>query len=174
MHSDRTQIRHLEDDDASALLEYFRELVTADRERVERPEDVARLTVADEQKWIRARARDLSTSDLIARCAVDEGRIVAIGELQRMQRWIERHVAEIRFGALPGNAAAATLLVEELLEIAARANIRVLLFFHLETQHLGLTVMSACGFREVGRIPGYYCRGDVLTDRVYLVKQLSG
>lgn len=166
------KIRALDERDAWSLLEYFQILVRVDPERVERPEDVALLSINDEREWIRHRMADLGTSDLTVRCAVVNDRIVAVGELQRMKRWIERHVAEIRWGALPEVRTAALALVRTLETLAKANKIEVLVFFHLATQERAIGVMLECGFHEVGRIPGYYKKPDRTIDRVYLVKVL--
>ena len=166
-------VRELDERDAPALLEYFQTLVRVDPERVERPEDIALLSVDDEREWIRHRMADLVTSDLTAHCAVLNDRIVAVGELQRMKRWIERHVAEIRFGVLPDARDAALALVRAFVALAKVNNIELLVFFHLATQERAIEVMLECGFQEVARIPGYYKKPDgTMIDRVYLVKIL--
>ena len=154
--------------DAERLLRYFSALVRVDPERVERPEDVARLTVEDELRWIASRLTD--SDELHALCAEVNGEIVACGEVERMKRWIERHVAEIRFGVLPDHLEAGERLVDELVQAAGARGIETLVYFHLATQTQGIELMRRAGFHDAGRLQGYYKRGATYVDRVYLVR----
>ena len=96
-------IRKMKKEDSQGMLEFFRELVIVDQERVERSSDVARIDLATEETWIESRIKKEEEKEMAALVLEREGKIVAEGEIERLQRWIERHVAEIRFGMLPGN-----------------------------------------------------------------------
>ena len=165
------RLRAITEEDAEALLKYFRRLVEEDPQRVERPEDAARLTPDDERRWIASRAAAEQAGELRVLCVEREGELVAVGEVERMKRWIERHVGEIRFGCLPGAAELAKPLVERLVFESEAMGIEVLVYFHLATQVRGIAQMHGAGFEERGRIPGYYRRPDGEIDRVYLCRR---
>jgi N-acetylglutamate synthase-like GNAT family acetyltransferase len=167
-------IRKLEQSDASGLLKFFIKLVTADPERVERLEDVQSFTVPDEERWIASRLEGEKESQIFARVIEESGEIVGEGEVERLKRWIERHVAEIRFGVLPEHASRALELVQELEGVAKAAGIEVLYYFHLSTQAKGLEVMRQAGFKDAGKIEAFYKRQGQYIDRVYLAKDLRG
>src|SRR5579871_6556960 len=166
--------RQLRLDDAGSLLAFFRQLVAQDPERVERLEDVARMSLADETKWIEARLPHQSPVRLYALCCEVDGRIVAEGEFERQPRWIERHVAEIRFGVLPDFVHVASSLVDRLVAAAQAVGIEVLVYFHLATQARGLHLMEGAGFKVVGQLKNYYKRGSEYVDRIYLTRQVLG
>lgn len=166
------QVRRPELADAGKLLIFFEKLVKADPERVERMKDVKRLDVEKEREWIQQRLSGEKTQELFALVAEVDAEIVAEGEVERLKRWPERHVAEIRFGSLPGQEGVAFQIIEQLAHIAQKNGIEVLVFFHLSTQQREITIMQKAGFREVGRIKGYYKREGEYTDRVYMTKQL--
>ncbi|MBI4141263.1 GNAT family N-acetyltransferase [Candidatus Woesearchaeota archaeon] len=163
-------IRPLKIADAENLLTYFRELVRKDPERVERIEDADKLSVKDEASWIEKCLEAEKKQSLYVRCSEVEGKIIAVGEIERKSRWIEQHVAEIRFGVLPEYKQHARSLVEELEEIARKNSIEVLIYFHLATQKTGLAIMKKAGFTLAGKIQAYYKRGKEYVDRVYLEK----
>jgi L-amino acid N-acyltransferase YncA len=167
------EIRDIGPQDEQALLDYFRTLVRVDPERVERPVDVDKITLESERAWIAKRQADERSGEMFVACAVADGRVVAAGEVERAKRWIERHVAEIRFGVLPDYAFVATRLVEELVTRAKANGVEVLIHFHLETQTRGIGVMKECGFEVIGRVPRYYKRGDNYIDRLYLAKTIG-
>ena len=158
--------------DAEAFLAYFARLTRLDPERVERPEDVAKLDVSMELSWIERRLDAERAGEMVVRCAEADGEIVALGELERLRRWIERHVAEIRFGVLPGHQEAARELVADLESRAREKGIEVLVYFHLATQTAGLAIMRSLGYEEIGRIPRFYKRDSEYVERVYLTKRL--
>ena len=109
---------------------------------------------------------------MYALCCETSGKIIAVGEIERKQRWIEKHVAEIRFGVIPSNEDSAFELVKKLEEIAKNNGIEVLFYFHLTTQKNGIKIMRKAGFTDVGIIRKYYKRGQEYIDRVYLQKVL--
>jgi hypothetical protein len=164
--------RHIRLEDAEAFLTYFRRLTADDPERVERPQDVATISLEIERAWIQSRIDAETKQEMIVRCVESGGKIVALGEMERLKRWIERHVAEIRFGLLPGHQADGRELVAELEAGARKSGIEVLVYFHLASQVTGLDVMRSLGYQEVGRIPNFYKRETKYIDRVYLSKQL--
>lgn len=166
-------IRKIKIEDNESLLSFFKELVIEDPERVERPEDVDKVTEEMEQEWIRQRLAREDRGDIFILCGLDnEGKMVIEGEVEKLPRWIEKHVAEIRFGLLPGHESVGEELVKELIKTAKENNIEILIYFHLETQKTGLRIMKKLGFIEFGRIRGYYKREKECIDRVYLVKYL--
>ena len=165
-------IRKITIEDGSAMLDFFKRLVKEDPERVERPVDIAKLTVADELTWIDQRVDREKSRKLFDRIDVKEKEIVAEGEIERMKRWIEKHVAELRFGVLPGHEEVAQELVQELIGIAKVNDIEVLLYFHLATQKAGISVVKKAGFYEVGRIKNYYKNKDLYIDRIYMALTL--
>lgn len=166
-------IRQFAISDAENLLAYFRALVRADPERVERPEDADKLTVKDERSWIEKCLEAEKKNEMYVRCVEADGKIVAVGEIERKPRWIERHVGEIRFGVLPGYEKQAYQLVEELEGAAKRNGIEVLIYFHLATQKAGLAIMKKAKYAEIGRINDYYKRNNQYVDRVLLQKRLK-
>jgi hypothetical protein len=168
----QSRLRVLSAGDAEALLAYFRRLVAEDPERVERPEDASRLTVEDERQWIASRETAERAGEMSVLCIEEERRIVAVGEVERMRRWIERHVAELRFGCLPDRIELALPLVEQLVLRAEAMGIEVLVYFHLATQARGLEVVRRAGFEECGRIPGYYRKSEGDIDRVYFTRRV--
>lgn len=168
------EIRRLQETDANALLQYFGLLVALDQERVERPEDAQKLDLASEVNWIKKRLHGETEQELFTLCIESNGAIVAVGEIERGKRWIERHVAELRFGVLPDFHGVASELVEELLAWGKSIGIEIVTYFHLESQSNGLRTMTEAGFKECGRIPKYYKRGTRYVDRIYLCKSLVG
>lgn len=158
--------------DAKAMLIFFKRLVKEDPERVERLEDVKKFGIQDEMNWITQRGEQEKEKELFARIVDDNREIVAEGEIERLKRWIERHVAELRFGVLPGHRDVARELVAELIHLAESNGIQVILYFHLETQKADIALMKEHGFNEVGRVKKYYRRENEYIDRVYLVKNL--
>ena len=165
-------IRCIGAEDAEAFLAYFRRLTEVDPERVERPEDVAQISPEKERIWIQSRIDAERAQEMVVRCVESGDMIIGLGEVERAKRWIERHVAEIRFGLLPGYQGEGHALVRELEEGARMIEIELLVYFHLETQVTGLSSMRSAGYREVGRIPRYYKREKEYVDRVYLSKPL--
>jgi L-amino acid N-acyltransferase YncA len=166
-------IKKIEKNDRDLLLNFFSELVIADPERVERPEDVNKITKDDEEKWIEKRLTKENDKEIFVLCGLDEtGKIVTEGEVERMTRWVEKHVAEIRFGVLPNHELIAEVMLENLIETAKNNNIEVLIYFHLETQKKGIEIMEKLGFESAGVIKKYYKKGDKYINRIYLVKYL--
>lgn len=95
-------IRIIRQADAEKLLAYFRKLVVADPERVETEDDARSMTVRDEEEWIQRRLIKMFAGDLWVNCLeIDESKIVALGEVERLPRPIESHMGEIRLGILP-------------------------------------------------------------------------
>jgi L-amino acid N-acyltransferase YncA len=166
------EIRKLQKSDAAGLLEYFRDLVNSDPERVERLDDVEKLNLKSEEQWIAERLENEEKGELAVLCADEGGKIIALGEVEKQKRWIERHIAEIRFGVLPGNDEAALRLINALIESVEKNGVEVLIYFHLATQKRGLSIMKQAGFQEVGCIKGYYKRGEEYIDRIYLSKSI--
>ncbi|MBI4835686.1 MAG: GNAT family N-acetyltransferase [Candidatus Abawacabacteria bacterium] len=162
-------------EDATGLLTYFQTLVAVDTKRVERPEDVAKITLENEKAWISSRIDDEAQKEMFVLCLKDEqGNIVAEGEVERKKRWIERHIAEIRFGVLPGYESKAKSMVEQLLNTAQQNGLETLFYFHLKTQTQGINIMKALGFKEIGTIEKYYKLNDKkYIDRVYLSKNIQ-
>jgi hypothetical protein len=167
------EIRKIKESDSKLLLNYVKELVETDKERVDRPEDIAKITEDGEKKWIEQRLFREDKKEIFVLCGVDDnGAIVAEGEVERLPRWMEKHVAEIRFGVLPGRGPIAKKIAEELIKIAKNNGIEVLIYFHLKTQKTGLDIMNELEFESMGTIKKYYKRGEEYIDRVYLVKYL--
>lgn len=166
-------IRKIQTSDANSLLNFFKELVLLDPERVERPEDVNKITKEMEEKWIEQRLTKEEKKDIFVLCGLnDEGKMVTEGEVERLPRWIERHVAEIRFGVLPQYDLIAEKTVEELIKTAKNNGIEVLMYFHLETQKAGINIMKKLGFESFGAIKNFYKRDKEYVDRIYLAKYL--
>lgn len=160
--------------DAAELLNFFTTLVAVDPERVERNEDVSKITLEKEQQWIEGLLRKQEAGDLVVRIIRNSSNsIIGLGEVERRPRWIERHVAEIRFGLQPEHSAEGTALVQELEAEARRIGIEVLYYFHLATQTQGLQIMRECGYSDAGEISGYYYRNGEYIDRVILQKKIS-
>jgi len=166
-------VRPITLNDAQGLLDYFAKLVRIDPERVERPQDVDKITLEAELTYIQKRLELQKTGEIVLRCVEKQGAIIAFGEVERLKRWIERHVAEIRFGVYPHEAHEAIALVGELEALAKKIGVEVLIYFHLATQKASLDVMHQCGYKEVGRVKGYYKRNGELIDRIYLSKSLK-
>lgn len=166
------EVREVQLLDAERLLCFFQELTKEDRERVERPQDARHITLRKEKHWIQERINKTNRKEMFAFIGIVNGKVVAEGEVERMPRWIERHVAEIRIGVLPSYEVITPFLIEKLLVMARKNKIEILVYFHLETQKRGIKVMKNAGFLGVGRIKGYYKRGNEYTDRLYLAKDL--
>lgn len=167
-------ITHITTADAERLLSYFQTLVRVDPKRVERPADVAKISLENEVAWIESRIADEALGEMFVLCAKDHaGNVVAEGEIERKKRWIERHVAEIRFGVLPGYEAIAKEMVEQLIATAKQHGLEILFYFHLETQASGIEIMKQVGFEEVGTIKNYYkLSATESVNRVYLSKHI--
>lgn len=105
-------------------------------------------------------------------CCEANGKIVAEGEVERKKRWIERHVAEIRFGVLPSYETEAYQMIKQLMQIAKKNEIEVLIYFHLVTQKSGLNIMNKAGFKIFGTLKNYYKRKKEYINRVYMMKIL--
>jgi len=160
--------------DADRLLSYFCQLVELDSERVERCEDAQLLNHEKEVKWIEGLLKKEQAGDAIALCVLNEqSTIVGLGEVERRPRWIERHVAEIRFGLLPDHADAGIALVNLLEQQAKGIGIELLYYFHLASQSQGITVIEACGFDFSGVLPSYYKKGGAYIDRVLYAKKIT-
>ena len=163
-------VRKPEIRDAEKLLHYFQELVEKDPERVERPEDAKSLSVQDEKQWIKSLKQKEEQDEIYTLIAESDGNIVAEGEIERKPRWIERHVAEIRFGMLPGYEDETIEMLNKLMN--KTKGVEVLIYFHLETQKTGIKIMETLGFREAGRIENYYKKEGDYIDRIYYTKQI--
>ncbi|TFY85347.1 N-acetyltransferase [Pseudomonas nabeulensis] len=160
--------------DADALLRFFCQLVDQDSERVERPEDALQLDHDKEVAWINGLLEKERAGEVAALCVLnDEAVIVGLGEVERRPRWIERHVAEIRFGLLPGCLDEGCELVRQLEQRATFMGIELLYYFHLATQSQGIAVLEACGFELSGELPGYYKKEQGYVDRVFYSKTLG-
>jgi len=166
-------IRKIKKSDRDLLLTFFSKLVALSPERVERPSDAKKITKKDEEKWIEKRLIKEKNKDIFDLCGIHEnGEIVTEGEVERMPRWIEKHVAEIRFGVLPENEIIAENLLKNLTKTAKENNINILLYFHLETQKKGIQIMKNLGFEKFGVIKKYYKRENEYINRIYFVKYL--
>ncbi|MDK2126397.1 GNAT family N-acetyltransferase [Parachitinimonas caeni] len=160
-------------EDAKKLLEYFHELVASDTNRVERVEDVRKISIEMEESWIRNILAKQAEGSYAARCIYDDsGKVIGLGEIERRPRWIERHVAEIRFGLLPDHFSAGVAFVRVLENLAKEMGIEVLYYFHLTTQKQGLDIMQECKYKEVGIIEDYYKIDNSYVDRIYLQKNI--
>jgi RimJ/RimL family protein N-acetyltransferase len=162
------EIRELKIEDAEKLLAYFKNLVLADPERAERVSDVENFGIEDEKNWIRERLEGEKEKEIFTLCCEDNGRIVAQGEVERQKRWIERHVAEIRFGVLPGYEEQAFEMVEFLIRKAKENRIEVLVYFHLASQKAGLFIIKKAGFSDAGVLEKYYKKDGKYIDRIYM------
>ena len=155
------------------FLSFFKELVRRDPERVERVSDVEKITLENEQAWVERLIQKEEQGEMIVRLGMESDNIVVEGEVERKSRWIERHVAEIRFGMLPNNESIAKEVVSELIKQARVQGIEILFYFHLRTQKAGISIMKDLGFKEFGVIEKYYKRDNEYVDRVYLMKNIS-
>ena len=164
-------IRKIEKTDRDNLKKYFLELVTVDQERVERPQDAAKISNSDEEKWIESRLIGEEKKEIFTLCGFnDNGAIIAEGEIQRLPRWIERHVAEIRFAVLPGHELIAQQMINELIKKSQENGIEILIYFHLSSQKTGIEIIKKFGFEQFGIIKKYYKKNDRYIDRLYFVK----
>jgi hypothetical protein len=161
-------ISKLDHHDAEELLNFFKKLVTADPERVERPEDVKKISLESEEEWVKKLLQKERDGDIVVFVGRKDGSIVIEAEVEKKSRWIERHVGEIRFGMLPGNEELAKEIITMLIQEARKINIETLIYFHLATQISGLALIKDAGFSECGRIAKYYKRGNEYIDRIYL------
>lgn len=168
----KEMIRKLEINDAGKMLDFFRRLVVVDPKRVERPEDVAKISIEMEKNWITDRIKKENEKEMVVRCIEFDGEMIGEGEVEKLKRWIERHVAEIRFGIIPDNEELALKMVQELINEAREIDIEVLQYFHLETQEVGINIMKKAGFEECGRVRNFYKIGDKYIDRIFLEKIL--
>lgn len=160
--------------DAQSLITYFNKLVVEDTARVEKSTHAKEITLEMEKKWILQRLEKEENNNLFMRIIEDGGNgIVGSGEVERKSRWIEQHVAEIRYAILPSYKEHAHLLVGNLIDIAKVNNISLLIYFHLETQVHGLSTMKSLGFKEAGRFENYYLlENGEYVDRILLQKTL--
>jgi len=166
------QIRKITTNEAEALLVYLKELVLQDRERVEDINYFNSFSLLDEEKWIEDKINGEATGEIFVRVADQDGLITAEGEVEKLKRPIEKHVAEIRFGVLPGNEESGEKIVEDLIKTAQDNGIKILLYFHLSTQKIGIEIVKKLGFELMGEIKDYYQFSDRAVDRVYYVKYL--
>lgn len=124
--------------------------------------------------WIRNILVKQAEGSYAARCIYDDsGEIIGLGEIERRPRWIERHVAEIRFGLLPDQFKVGVALAHVLENLAKEMGVEIVYYFHLKMQKQGLDIMRECQYREAGVIEKYYKIGDFYVDRVYLQKDFS-
>lgn len=160
--------------DAEKLLRYFSTLVEKDTNRVERIDDVRKISIKMEEDWISSLLLKQSEGAYAARCVYNSlGEIIGLGEIEKRPRWIERHVAEIRFGLLPDNFISGIDLIRTLEGLACDMGVEVLYYFHLRTQQQGLDIMKECQYKEAGVIENYYKIGETYVDRIYLQKKIS-
>lgn len=155
-----------------ALLAYFHALVELDDKRVERPEDVAKLSLADEQRWINTLTQRTVNQEGVSFCIKINNDVIGLGEVERKPRWIERHTAEIRFGILPGYKHEGKLLVRELVAVAKNINITTLYYFHLQSQTQGIEIITESNFTYAGKLRNYYKQGAQYLDRVFFERLL--
>lgn len=168
----QVKIRKIRVSDARALLDYFNELVKLDTKRVERPKDARKITIKDEINWVKTRIEDEKNKEMFVLVGEVNGKIIVEGEIERKKRWIERHVAEIRFAVLPKFEDVAHELIRQLLTTTKRNKLEILMYFHLSTQKSGLNIMSKHGFKRLGVIKRYYKSGNKYTNRIYLIKYI--
>jgi hypothetical protein len=160
--------------DAAGALSFFLKLVVQDTQRVERFEDVSKLTMLDEIAWLENLAKRIDRDEMRSVIGVNaDEEIVMLGEIERRPRWVEKHVAEIRFGLLPSHQVEGAKLVLLLEELAKELKIEVLIYFHLETQQIGLEIMRQSGFVECGRIEKYYKMPSHYVDRIFMMKNIG-
>lgn len=166
-------IRKIKKSDKNLLLKFFYDLVSLSPERVERLEDVINITQNDEERWIEKRLAREKNKEIFVLCGINENNgVVTEGEIERMPRWIEKHVAEIRFGVLPKYELTAEKLLKELIKKAKKNKIEILVYFHLESQKSGIKIVKKLGFKKFGVIKKYYKRRDKYINRIYFVKYL--
>ncbi len=165
-------IRKIKILDARNLLRYLNKLVEFDRERAERVEDVKKIKIDDEIDWIKVRLESERKKEMFVLCCEINGEIVSVGEVERSKRWIDRHVAEIRFGALLGYEDVVIQMLNQLVKKAKKNGVKVLVYFHLVSQKIGLSIMKRLGFYKVGIIKNYYKRRGEYVDRIYMAMSL--
>lgn len=170
--SENVKIRKIKISDAENLLRFLNELVKVDRERAERIEDVRKIKVKDEIIWIKTRLNLEKKKEMFVLCCEVDGRIVSVGEVEKSKRWIDRHVAEIRFGILPGYNKVIIKMLKQLIKKARKNNIKVLIYFHLASQKIGLSIMKKVGFYQAGVVKKYYKRRGEYIDRIYMAMSL--
>ncbi|MGY2292899.1 N-acetyltransferase family protein [Pseudomonas sp. SDO528_S397] len=154
------------------LLSYFHKLVALDNKRVERPEDVAKITLADEQRWINTLTQRTANQEGVSFCIKSNEGVIGLGEVERKPRWIERHTAEIRFGILPSHRHEGKMLVSALVSDAKKIGITTLYYFHLQSQTQGIEIITESNFNYSGRIRNYYKHGETYVDRVFFERLL--
>lgn len=169
------KIRQLEVKDAEKYLAYFKKLVELDPERVERPEDVSKITLEKEEQFIQKILDKQKDGNAIALILENElGEIVAEAEIERKERWIEQHVAEIRFGVIPNYETEIEQLISNVIQNSKNIGIEVLIYFHLESQKTGISVIKKFNFLEAGKIKRYYKRSNgEYVNRLYFSKNIS-
>ncbi|WP_017255025.1 hypothetical protein [Pseudomonas tolaasii] len=155
-----------------ALLSYFHTLVQLDNKRVERAEDVAKLSLADEQRWINTLTQRTVNREGASFCIKIDNDVIGLGEVERKPRWIERHTAEIRFGILPGYKPEGKLLVSALVAAARDIDITTLYYFHLESQAQGIEIITESDFNYAGKLRNYYKQGAHYLDRLFFERLL--
>lgn len=165
-------IRKIKVSDAKNLLIFLNKLVKFDPERAERPEDIKEIRINAEINWIKDRLRLENKKEMFVLCCEVNGEIVFVGEVEKSKRWIDRHVAEIRFGALPGYEDAVIRALNQLIKKAKKNRIKVLVYFQLVSQKIGLPIMKKIGFYQAGIIKNYYKRRGEYIDRVYMAMSL--
>ncbi len=166
-------IRKIKLNDCTLMLDFFSKLVLLSPERVERPEDVKKISIENEIKWIKNRIEKEKEKEIFVLCGTnDKGEIIAEAEIERMPRWIEKHVAEIRFGVLPGYENLAENITKKLISVAKKNGIKILIYFHLETQKEGIKIIKKLGFKKFGIVKRYYKRHKNYINRLYFVKYL--
>jgi len=167
------QIRRIKPSDSQKLLDYFINIVQLDPQRVERYKDVITLTVQDEIHWIEQRIKSEQSKEMVVLCCEIENQIVAVGEVERKKRWIERHVGEIRFAVLPAYKKLAFHLLEKLIEKSKNIEIEVLIYFHLSSQLNGIELVEMFDFAKMGTVPNYYkLENGTYVNRLYYYKIL--
>ena len=78
-------------------------MVTTDPERVEQIDKVGKLTIGEEIRWLLCILEKMKSGNYYTLCLRgSDDMLLGFGEIERKQRTIERHVAELRFGLLPG------------------------------------------------------------------------
>lgn len=168
----KIKIRKIRISDAEKLLKFLNEMVKLDTERAERLEDVRNMTINDEINWIKDRLEPEKKKEMfVLRCEVNR-EIVSVGEIEKSKRWIDRHVAEIRFSALPGHEDSVIQMLRQLIKIAKKNGVKVLIYFHLASQRIGLPIIRKLRFYQAGVIKNYYKRRGEYVDRIYMAKSL--
>lgn len=154
--------------DSEKLMIWFNKLIDEEWGIAEKE----KMTIENETKWLNERLKSVKKGESIFLIQEENNEIIACASLERLKRYIDKHVAELSFGVLKGYENKTNELMEQAIEKSKEKKIKVLIYYILACNERFIDIMKGAGFNEVGKISNFYLKNGKYIDRVIMQKVL--